>query len=336
MTDISKIGLIEGFPNDWITSPLEKKIAAINYNRFFANDTKGIIVNCTWGDTTENNFFDTKYVQVETLVSSGKITKILFFNFVDEFDEAWQPIIQNCTKKLGKANVKVIGHSPWKNDLNFQFWPLALNRYFTQYSETCMKLEKIKHRFLCYNRKPHEHRVKLYKSLKNKNLLKHGVFTLGNNNHKDSISFKKNDFSGMNNAFKVDTDESYAIPNDLMSLGNLRIWNESFLNIVTETNYRTHGYPFLTEKTFKPIIGMRPFLILGPIGTIDWLHNNGFKTFNRDFNLPNHDLSVDEIVKVIKNMRIKNNQEILEKKIIHNRKRFFEFCSAEEKRIGIG
>jgi len=331
----SQTRLIEGFPNDWVTSSFEKEIALINYSRFFNNDPNGIIVNCTWGDAP-NEYFDTKYHQVECLINSKKISKILFFNFVDEFDERWAPIIQNCRIKLGEYNVKLIGYSPWKNDLNFQFWPLAVNRYFTKYSEKELEIGKIKHYYLCYNRKPHEHRVKLYRRLRKYNLLKKGIFTLGNNNHKDSITFGENEYGGMKDAFKVESYESYAIPNDLMSLGNLKIWNMSFLNIITETRYQKQGYPFLTEKTFKPIIGMRPFLILGPNGTVDWLHDNGFKTFNSDFNLPNRDLCITDIIKVIENTPVENMNNNIIEKINHNRRRFFEFCSEEEKRIGIG
>jgi len=331
----SQSSLIEGFPNDWITSSFEQEIARINYRCFFHNDPNGIIVNCTWGEAP-NECFDTKYQQVEWLVSCKKISKILFFNFVDELDERWAQVIKNCCAKLGENNVKLIGYSPWQNDLNFQFWPLAVNRYFTKYSEKELEIKKIKHYYLCYNRKPHEHRVNLYRRLKKHNLLKKGIFTLGNDNHKDSITFEKNQYGGMNNAFKVESYESYAIPNDLMSLGNLKIWNTTFLNIVTETNYQTDGYPFLTEKTFKPIIGMRPFLILGPNGTVDWLHDNGFKTFNSDFKLPNRDLCIDDIIKGITNTSIDNVNDAVVRKIKHNRRRFFEFCSEEEKRIGIG
>jgi len=335
---IPKYDLTKGFPGPWITSLYEKELASHIYNYFFGQEFHGLIVNCTWGGSSGlPGRHDSKFKQVKKCMKKADLNVVLFFNFVDDFDETWRPIIQNCIKKLGKDNIKVIGHSPWENDFNFQFWPLALNRYFKQYSETDIKLEKIKHRFLCYNRKPHEHRVKLYKRLKNKNLLKHGVFTLGNNNHKDSISFEKNGFGGMTDAFEVDSDNSYAIPNDLMSLGNIEIWKNSLLNIITETNYQTQGIPFLTEKTFKPIIGMRPFLILGPDGTIEWLHSNGFMTFNKDFNLPMRDLNIDDVVSAIKKLSIDNvNMKEIQKKTEHNRKRFFEFCREEEKRIGIG
>ena len=328
--------LTQGFPDEWITSSLEQQIAATCYCNFFGKDNDGAIVNCTWGSNTADSSFDSKYDQVNYLVDSNKISKILFFNLVDDFDEAWQPIIEKCYTRLGESNVKLIGHSPCKNDLNFQFWPLAANRFFTKYSENDLQLRKIKNYFLCYNRKPHEHRIKLYKRLKENNLLQKGIFTLGDENHKQSISFEKNGYSGMIDAFKVNPNASYAIPNDLMSLGNMKIWNTSFLNIVTETNYQTNGYPFLTEKTFKPIIGMRPFLILGPNGTVDWLHDNGFKTFNSDFKLPEHDLTIGHIVKAIKETRIENMHKKLLKKTKHNRNRFFEFCLEEEKRIGIG
>jgi hypothetical protein len=220
-----------------------------------------------------------------------------------------------------------------------QFWALATGRFFTKYNENDLSLVDIKNYFLCYNRKPHPHRVELYKELKNKNLLDRGIFTLGSEDHKNSVSFTTNTYSGQEDAFKVNLEYSYAIPNDLMSLGNLDAWQTSFLNIVTETVYHTPGRPFLTEKTFKPIIGMRPFLILGPEKASEWLLAHGFKTFNSDFGLPDRALSVDDVVRVVETLSpevITKNLESIKEKTAHNRKNFFKFCAQEEKRLGIG
>lgn len=52
-----------------------------------------------------------------------------------------------------------------------------------------------------------------------------------------------------------------------------------FLHIVTETVFH---YPstFVSEKTIKPIANKRPFIIVGPKGSLKNLHELGFKTFN--------------------------------------------------------
>lgn len=329
--------LTQGFPDSWVTTQLEKEIASTCYENFFGRAKKGALVNCTWGGSPTKHCSLSKFDQIQNLVDSYKVSKILFYNLVDDYDTKWDQIIDFCKKKLGDQNVKLIGHHPTYSDLNIPFWALAVNRYFSQYLEEDLILRKIKNYYLCYNRKPHNHRVELFSQFKDKNLLKKGIFTLGSEDHRNSISIQGNTYSGNENAFIVDTNYSYAIPNDLMSLGSMEIWNTSLLNIVTETNYQTQGIPFLTEKTFKPIIGMRPFLILGPDGTIEWLHSNGFRTFNKDFNLPTRDLNIDDVVSAIKKLSIdKVNMKKIQKKIKQNRKRFFQFCREEEKRIGIG
>lgn len=51
------------------------------------------------------------------------------------------------------------------------------------------------------------------------------------------------------------------------------------LDIVTETVF-DYPYPFITEKTMRPITSKRPFIILGASGTLALLKSKGFKTFD--------------------------------------------------------
>lgn len=55
---------------------------------------------------------------------------------------------------------------------------------------------------------------------------------------------------------------------------------DSFLNLVTETSYFTNRI-YVSEKSLKPIICRRPFIILGPPKTLQHLKNLGFKTFSK-------------------------------------------------------
>lgn len=56
-------------------------------------------------------------------------------------------------------------------------------------------------------------------------------------------------------------------------------FKKSLLYVVTETAY---DYPvrFLTEKTFKAFLNRRPFVIVGPAGSLQELKQLGFKTFD--------------------------------------------------------
>lgn len=59
----------------------------------------------------------------------------------------------------------------------------------------------------------------------------------------------------------------------------LKFWQRSFWHVVNETVF----YPnklHLTEKTFKPIVAMRPFLLVAAPGNLKYLQNYGFRTFD--------------------------------------------------------
>ena len=51
------------------------------------------------------------------------------------------------------------------------------------------------------------------------------------------------------------------------------------LDIVTES-VLNYPYPYTTEKTYRPIIEKRMFVILGSVGTLRSLHQQGFETFS--------------------------------------------------------
>jgi hypothetical protein len=65
---------------------------------------------------------------------------------------------------------------------------------------------------------------------------------------------------------------------------------KSFLYVITETVF-DYPYRFITEKTFKTFLNKRPFVIVGPPGTLKQIKQLGFKTFDSII-----DESYDEIV----------------------------------------
>lgn len=67
----------------------------------------------------------------------------------------------------------------------------------------------------------------------------------------------------------------------------------SYFTIVTET-YFFESYYYISEKTFKPIAHMHPFIILGRPGIIDYLKKFGFKTFH-PFIDESYDMEEDDL-----------------------------------------
>ena len=75
--------------------------------------------------------------------------------------------------------------------------------------------------------------------------------------------------------------------NDLRQSFPLEIYKrykESSLNIVLETTFTHYNNPgqqdiMLTEKTYKPIVSKKPFMLLAPSGSLELLQKEGFRTF---------------------------------------------------------
>ena len=153
-----------------------------------------------------------------------------------------------------------------------------------------------------YNRKPHQHRVSLVNRFEEHDLIKYGITTLGNSKyslndkHDDFVEYGANDVVG-----------DVGIPNDIYSLGNLDIWNKCFLNIVSETQFEYSPNAFVSEKIYKPIIGLRPFVINGSPSIYAWLKNMGFDCFDDLF--PVNELSDNNCVP---GARFKNHSAIID------------------------
>ena len=57
-----------------------------------------------------------------------------------------------------------------------------------------------------------------------------------------------------------------------------RFYTDAYFNFVVETHFSKNNV-FLTEKTFKPILNMQPFIIVGAPGSLKLLKELGYETF---------------------------------------------------------
>jgi len=81
------------------------------------------------------------------------------------------------------------------------------------------------------------------------------------------------------------------------------VYAETFVSIVTETRFAEPTGNF-SEKTTNPMKSYRPFILLAPPGTLELLHNLGFKTFGEFWDESydqekNHEQRLLKIFKVI-------------------------------------
>jgi hypothetical protein len=97
------------------------------------------------------------------------------------------------------------------------------------------------------------------------------------------------------------------------------------------TGQRSEDYPcdlFVTEKTFKPIAFQHPFIVCGMTGTLKFLHENGFETYENlfDESYDTIELFEDRLDLIYNNIENFNQSKYLEpiteQKIQHNYHRF--------------
>lgn len=230
-------------------------------------------INTTWLEVDE---------ELEKFVKNNK--KVVCYSGPD-----WENTI--CRKKQNdfiKENTKqaiYIGNS--YGDHYFSFWldfVFSNRRHYESFDTT--NYAKTMVPFMCLNRKPHIHRIDLVQKLHKRNLLNRNLVSMGKfpKEHKtkglDTPILLQTDIVNTDGDAAV-SGNAGGITNDITSLGNSRNWNSHFLNIVTETTIHTNV--FLSEKIFKPILGMRPFVILGDDLIYYKLQEMGFDTFDDIF-----------------------------------------------------
>jgi hypothetical protein len=113
---------------------------------------------------------------------------------------------------------------------------------------------------------------------------------------------------------------------------NKDFFNNAYWNVVVETHISEHTV-FLTEKTFKPILNLQPFVVVGAPGSLALLHELGYQTFNRWVDesydtVVNPELRLHKclhIVEKLAKMSHLEHQEIMQEMqtiLIHNQKLF--------------
>ena len=240
---------------------------------------------------------------------------------------------------IKKCELKLIGHD------TIDFWAINSSMCFKPYVEKELEPDNFKYLFLNYNNKPKPWRIKLVEELEKSGLVNHGLVTLADNPkylidpyptspmlHED-IYMK---FAEVNIAQKIDSIGTVIYwPPRGFHLGQMEIWNSSFINLVSESQIKLEfGKVFITEKTFKPIIGMRPFLIYGNQGIYNWLKSQGFDCFEDLF--PVNQLSVatdeDEIFKLVINSLnqfvgkdLNKIYQEIKPRLLANRQHFFKY-----------
>lgn len=197
----------------------------------------------------------------------------------------------------------------WINStLDLQSKHIQLNSNLMWGSEQKVDVAKdLHHHYAClFAGRPARHRHYLIKKLNEKNLLKFGKCSL--NPSPDDGDTHKLLFDDLLPKEKI---------NSHLMLGKYSetdIFKNIFLWVAGETSL-PGGYPYFTEKTVKAILYERPFVSYGNPGTLAYLRDHGFKTFNEYWdesydNEKNDDKKIEMIAEIIRNICKKNLKEI--------------------------
>ena len=178
-------------------------------------------------------------------------------------------------------------------------------------------------KYLCFNRAPREHRSYLVEKMLKNNLIEDAIVTHCEANYYDNVGGAE---STPWNYF-IDVDLEYLkkfiplvydiqnIKNENPNKLNVSAQLQCYFNVVTETHLdQDSTRMFYSEKTFKPITCLQPFILVGQPFSLKYLKDMGFKTFS-DF----IDESYDETI---------NNVERLDK-IIDVVKKIYSMSQAE-------
>ncbi len=208
------------------------------------------------------------------------------------------------------------------------------------------------YKFLCNNKTMQkEHRATMSYFAIKYDLLKEGRFSFIQKIDKDTLyshiskileSPNEEYIQKIVDILPYELDTHHLSTNDKTSFGatnNMKEWySETYINLVTETFFGRNV--FLSEKIFKPLSNLQPFIVLGDYATLAELKRLGFKTFE-PFIDESYDLEIDpkvrisKIEKEIEKLKNKSIQEIhewyysIKDILIYNQNHMYSFSDYE-------
>jgi hypothetical protein len=323
--------IVKTFDNGWGTNyPLKKfeqDIVHSMLKKQFDDDSKTVIINSVW-------YTQEYHQQVVSQLLNLDFDSIVLVAMID----AAIPQIE-WYQEFNRP-VYAVGYYPGNNSLDF--WALFVDQFFKK--EKISQLAdhtQISLPYMCLNRKPHSHRVHLYNQLVELGIADAGIVSMGGSGQ----AIKSLDIDNEHDTFAPNASREHTgIPNDIASLGHLSNWKKSFLNIVTETVYDINKNGFVSEKIFKPIVGLRPFLVYDADGAVNWLESRGFEPYTQDFtDITDLDLSLPENTSLFLKTLCEQPQSYYQSKfvalmpkLLYNRNQFNTYVEIQKQIINQG
>lgn len=287
-----------GFPYAWKAGRVEHLIRDILSQKAKSqlNVDKVMFVNPTWMHEDD----------IDAKIKEENPDFIICHNFAD-------PALSNvfnAVKNSGKPYL-IIGNA---SHCRLDFWAMVCDLYFKHYSDQDTFITNNPKKFICLNRKPHPHRIRLVEQLQISNVFNDGFVSLGlPGSNAITVDTDFEESQGITDEHgNIGVEEKFVsnkIKNDIFTVGDLNVWNNSYLCLVTETNY-VSGDPndfFMSEKTWKPILGYRPFFVYGQPKLRQYLKEQGFDVFEDIFDYSIVDDNAPDILSQIQYSQVAIN-----------------------------
>ena len=168
------------------------------------------------------------------------------------------------------------------------------------YTSDCLRVSDLDNaalrpkKFLSPNNLMRPHRLFLAYTIVENNMLDDGLFSFIETRTSIDISRLMEHYTGsaddnvsqqLANLMPYELDTNGLTPAERRVIiglpGNVKQWYEdSYIHIATETMFTDSSKCFISEKVFRPIINLQPFLLFGDYGSLRKLKGLGFKTFS--------------------------------------------------------
>lgn len=334
------------FPSTWLWGQYEKNCVNSIKQQIekYYPDNLNLFINLTWFGPQFNS---RSWQEYQNLITSGVKFDNLFLLATVDPSMINPEQIQNMITALGNPKLFKIGN--FDTEYHFNFFAPVLDTHFKKYNDQDLELKTVNWLFINYNRKPRQHRVDFVKQLIKQDLKKYGLVTLGkpsvvyDNDPTNNLFFTLDeipkDYVEFGHWCNPNVPDEFGIPHDVLSLHNLYYWQNHFLYIIGATEFNHWDDIFVSETQFKPMLGLRPFLINGNTRTYQWLEQNGFKHFNKywptiNFEDPDqvHNSLCQAIVQLsqMSENQIKELYNNMMPDLLHNKNRFYEYAKEQK------
>jgi len=270
----------------------------------------------------------TEYHKLETFLRRNRIDTVLMVSIIEPH---WflnhEYIVEKIIKPLG-IDYKCLGWYTQPGSTFFDLWSQVMTTIAPIYNEEeLLPIDSDKF-FLCHTGNPMPHRVKLYEKIAENGLDKVGFINLSKVASTSPIYIQEN--LKQNYATQGD------LPHDPYTLGDLTIWKQTIFTVVsdaflyegktTSTLTRSglsaiespgkYGHTIISEKIYKPILGLRPFLVNGSYEVTKKFKDLGFDLFEDVLGITLDDLKTaqsihDSIIQTLRMLSAFTNEERL-------------------------